>query len=76
MTWPMRRPFGYGERTPPGSSIPAVTTSSPSSIVSVESMFVISKAPASWPTTWPEAPLVWSCPMTVEVWSVMRMTLA
>jgi len=47
ITWPMSRPFGYGERTPPASSSPAVVTSSPSSIVSVESMFVINRAPSS-----------------------------
>ena len=39
MTWPMRRPFGYGERMPPASSMPAVTTSSPSEIFSLESIF-------------------------------------
>ena len=51
----MRSPFGYGERIPPPSSIPAVTTSSPSWIRSLESIFVIVSAPPSWPTTSPVA---------------------
>jgi hypothetical protein len=61
---------------PPASSIPAVVTSSPSSIPSVESTFFIWSVSSSVPTTSPVARLDWSWPMTVELWSVISTTFA
>ena len=72
----MSRPFGYGERTPPPSSIPAVTTSSPTATFSPASIWRMIRTPPSWPTTSPVAALPVSWPMTVDSPSVRSTTLA
>ena len=76
MTRPMTRPFGYGERIPPASSIPAVTTSSPRPTVTAESMFSMSRLPGSWPRTSPVDALARSWPMTVDAESLISWTVA
>ena len=56
--------------------MPAVTTSSPTATISLASIWRMIRTPPSWPTTSPVAAFVVSWPMTVELASVSRTTLA
>ncbi len=61
---------------PGATSIPGVRTCSPATTFSVESMFCMISAPPSWPITSPRARLVSVWPVTVELRSLISVTLA